>query len=214
MRPMRAFRGPTLRRYAHWLSALGLASLLAGPAGASTVVDVQRDGDSYVVHASGRVAADQRVAWDTLTDYDHLSEFVPDIERSRVVAGAGNRLIVEYVGAFHLLFLSLPVRVRLAVEHDPHRLVRARTEPGNVGTEEPTLASVSSQYRLTPLPPPQGGVRVDYDARFRLGSMLPDFVDSVFGKQIVAHGLRRHFGAMLDEIERRQAVMTSTPEKR
>lgn len=197
-----------------WLSALGLASLLAGPVGARTVVDVQREGDSYVVHASGRVAADQRVAWDTLTDYDHLSEFVPDIERSRVVARADNRLVVEYVGAYRLLFLSLPVRVRLAVEHDPYRQVRARTEPGNVGTEEPTLASVSAQYRLTPLPPPQGGVRVDYDARFRLGSTLPGFVDSMFGAQIVAHGLRRHFGAMLDEIERRQAATMPAPGKR
>jgi len=175
---------------------------------------VQRDGESYVVHASGHVAADPQVAWETLTDYDHLSEFVPDIERSRVVAREGNRLIVEHVGAFHLLFLSMPVRVRLAVEHDPYRRVQARTEPGKVGTEEPTLASVSSQYRLTPLLQPHSGVRVDYDARFRLDDTLPDLVDSMFGRRIVEHGLRRHFEAMLNEIERRQAVLTSTLEKR
>lgn len=202
------------RRFANWLSVLGLASLLGTSAGAATVVDVQRDGDGYAVHASGRAAADQRVAWDTLTDYEHLNEFVPDIERSRVVARDGNRLIVEHVGAFHLLFLSLPVRVRLAVEHHPHWRVQARSEPGRVGNEEPTLTSVSSQYRLTPLPPPEGGVRVDYDARFRLARVLPDFLDSVVGKPLVEHGLRRHFEAMLNEIERRHAVLTSTIEKR
>lgn len=175
---------------------------------------MQRDGDSYVVHASGRVAADPHVAWDALTDYDHLSEFVPDIERSRVVAHEGNRLIVEHVGAYHLLFLSMPVRVRLAVEQEPYRRVQARTEPGKVGNEDPTLASVSSQYLLTPLPLPQGGVRVDYDARFRLGDMLPEFIGSMFGKRLVEHGLRQHFSAMLNEIERRQAIVTSTLEKR
>jgi hypothetical protein len=188
--------------------------VLGAPAAVAAVVDVQRDGDSYVVHASGQVAADPHVAWDALTDYAHLSEFVPDIERSRIVVREGNRLIVEYVGAFRLLFVSMPVRVRLAVEQDPYQRVQARTEPGKVGGEEQTLESVSSQYRLTPLPPPQGGVRVDYDARLRLGHMLPDFLDSVFGERIVAHGLRRHFEAMLNEIERRQAVLTSTVEKR
>ncbi len=171
---------------------------------------MRRDGDIYVVHASGRVAADQRVAWDTLTDYDHLNEFVSDIQRSRVVERDGNRLIVEHVGAFRLLFVAMPVRVRLAVEHDPYQRVLARTEPGKVGAEEPTLKSVASQYRLTPLPAPPGGVRVDYDARFGLGDMLPEFVDSLFGRRLVEHGLRRHFEAMLNEIERRQGALTSS----
>jgi hypothetical protein len=175
---------------------------------------VQRDGNVYVVHASGRVAADQRVAWDTLTDYDHLNEFVSDIQRSRVLVRDGNRLIVEHVGAFRLMFFAMPVRVRLAVEHDPYQRVLARTEPGKVGNEEPTLKSVASQYRLTPLPAPLGGVRVDYDARFGLGDLLPEFIDSLFGKRLVEHGLRRHFEAMLNEIERRQGVLTSLAGKR
>lgn len=170
---------------------------------------MHRDGDVYVVHASGRVAADQRVTWDTLTDYDHLNEFVSDIQRSRVLARDGNHLVVEQVGAFRLMFFAMPVRLRLAVEHDPYERVLARTDPGKVGFEEPTLKSVSSQYRLTPLPAPLGGVRVDYDARFALGDLLPQFVDSLFGKRLVEHGLRRHFEAMLDEIERRQAALTS-----
>ncbi|MDH4114235.1 MAG: SRPBCC family protein [Burkholderiaceae bacterium] len=184
--------------------------MLADPSVAAPVVDVRREGDVYVVHASGYVAADVRVAWDTLTDYEHLSQFVPDIDASRVVARHGNHLIVEHAGAFHLLFVSLPVRVRLAVEHEPYDRVLARTEPGKVGGDDQTLASLAAQYRLTRVPAAPEGVRVDYDARFRLVQVLPDIVDSVFGRAIVAHGLRRHFEAMLDEIERRQAVVTST----
>ena len=211
---MSASPGPTSRRSAFWSVAFALASVLfAGTAfAAAPTVDVQRDGDSYVVRASGLVTADQRVAWDTLTDYEHLSEFVPNIEHSRIVSRDGNRMVVEYSGAFRLLFVSMPVRVRLAVEQDLYRRVVARTEPGKVGEAEQTLVSVESQYRLAPSP--SGAVRVDYDARFRLGDALPELVDSVFGKALVEHGLRRHFAAMLDEIERRQSVLTSTPDRR
>jgi hypothetical protein len=67
---------------------------------------------------------------------------------------------------------------------------------------------------LLALAPPQAGVRVEYEARFRLGETLPDFVDSMFGRTIVEHGLRRHFEAMLHEIDRRQALLTSSPEQR
>lgn len=193
------------------MTTLGLASaLLAGASVAAPVVEVRREEGAYVVHASGYVAADPRIAWDTLTDYERLSQFVPDIDASRVVARHGNRLIVEYLGAFQLFFVALPVRVRLAVEHEPYDRVVARTDPGQVGGGEQTLASLSAQYRLTREPAAPEGVRVDYDARFRLVEVLPEFVDTVFGRAIVAHGLRRHFEAMLDEIERRQTVVAST----
>jgi len=160
------------------------------------------------------VAADQRVAWDTLTDYERLNQFVPDIERSRVISRDGNRLVVEHVGAFHLLFMSMPVRLRLAVDQEPYHRVVAHTEPGRVGTEEQTLASVASSYRLVPLAPPQAGVRVEYEARIQLGNRLPELFNSMFGRAIVEHGLRRQFEAMLNEIGRRQAVLTSGPEHR
>lgn len=205
------------RRFGSWLGAFGLASALSlslNPCAASIAVDVQRDGDSYVVHAGATVAADPRVAWDTLTDYEHLPDFVPDIDESRVVSREGNRLVVEHVGAFHLMLISMPVRVRLAVRHEPYERVLARTEPGKVGTEEPTLASMTAQYRLTPLAGPQGGIRVDYDARFRLVESMPEFVDSLFGRAIVAHGIRRHFAAMMSEIERRQRIVAGPVEKR
>jgi hypothetical protein len=44
---------------------------------------------------------------------------VPEITWSRAVARDGNRLIVEQAGTFEPLWLSMPVRVRLAVEHEP-----------------------------------------------------------------------------------------------
>lgn len=187
---------------------------LPATAAATAVVDVQRTGDGYVVHASGTVAADRRVAWETLTDYEHLRDFVPDIRSSRVVARNGNRLVVEHVGSFQLLFMKTPVRVRLAVEHAPYERVLARSEPGRVADEEPTVRAFSGRYLLTALSGSPAGTRLDYDASFELVRGMPDLIDTVFGEAIVTHGMRRHFEAMLNEIERRQAVLAATPEKR
>jgi hypothetical protein len=177
----------------------------AAPAAAKAVVDVHRSGAGYVVHASATVTADARTAFETLTDYERLREFVPDVESSRVVSRRGNHLVVEHVGAFHLLFLSTPVRVRLAVEHEPFQRVNARSEPGRIGDEEPTVHDFSGRYVLTPVGQPAGAVRLDYDASFQLAHGLPEFINTVFGEVMVARGMRRHFEAMLNEIERRQA---------
>lgn len=189
-----------------------LASLLLTTAVAATpTVEVRSSGGVYSVHASGAVAADARTAFETLTDYEHLRDFVPDIEASRVVARDGNRLIVEHVGVFQLLWFSMPVRVRLAVEHQPFHRVLARTTPGLVGTEEPTLQSMLAQYTVATLDPPARGVRVDYDARFEIAEGVSTFIDTVFGDALVKRGLRRHLEAMLAEIERRQALAAAIP---
>ncbi len=175
---------------------------------------MQRDGAGYAVHATANVAAEQRIAWETLTDYEHLRDFVPDIESSRVVSREGNRLVVEHTGSFHLFVFSMPVRVRLAVEHQPYERVLARTTPGLVGSDEPTLRSFSGRYRLTVLSGNAPTVRVDYDARFELADSSLSFIEGFFGQALVRHGLRRHFDAMLAEIERRQAVASPETGKR
>jgi hypothetical protein len=205
---MRVFPGPTQKRYAVWRGVVALASgLLAGVASAATQVDVQREGPTYFVQARAELAADARTAWDTLTDYEHLREFIPDVASSRVVRRDGNHLLVEHDGAFPLFWFDLPVRVRLAVEHEPYARVIARSTPGRIGNEEPTLRSFDGRYVLTVVRVgPRAGVRIDYDARFELARALPPVIDTVFGSAIVELGVRRHFEAMLAEIERRQAA--------
>jgi hypothetical protein len=54
-------------------------------------------------------------------------------------------------------------------------------------------------------------VRIDYGARFELAEGASGFVDSTFGQALVKYGLRRHFEAMLSEIERRHASAAPGP---
>jgi len=167
---------------------------------------VALDGETYVVRATAQLAVDQRVVWETLTDYERLREFVPGVTRARVLARAGNELTIEQVGVFSVFFVDLPVQVRLAVQHTPYSLVAARMARSPVDTGESTLRSFSGRYTLSAVRPLQGaGVRLDYDAQFQLARPLPVLVGPLFGVSAVRRTMREQFEAMLREIERRQA---------
>lgn len=175
-------------------------------------LEAWRDGSVFHLQASAALAVDPRVAWDTLTDHAHLSDFIDEIERSRLVARDGNRAIVEHVGMQQILFFSLPVRVRLAVTHEPYERVRARSAPGMIDGAAPTLRSFEGSYTLTVVTVQRrAGVRIDYRAQFEMAESLPPVVDKLFGRALVAHLARRHFEAMLREIERRHARRAAQP---
>jgi hypothetical protein len=170
----------------------------------ATELDVWRDGSVFHLQASATLAVDPRVAWDTLTDHEHLSDFIDEIERSRVVARDGNRWIVEHAGTLQIVFFKLPVRVRLGVTHEPYGRVLARSAPGTIDGAAPTLRSFEGSYTLTVVTVQRrAGVRIDYRAQFEMAERLPPVIDPLFGRALVAHVARRHFDAMLREIERR-----------
>jgi len=75
---------------------LGLCGALHAPAAAADTPDVQVQVQVGVfrVGAASTVAADAATAWAVLTDYDRLTEFVPDLETSRVVSAAGEPLLI------------------------------------------------------------------------------------------------------------------------
>jgi hypothetical protein len=210
-------RGDTFRARVTRTSGLALAALACAlvvpspPAqAAGNTLDVRRDGGTFFVLASAELAADPRVAWDTITDYERLPEFVPGIERSRVLARDGNRLTVEQRGVFRLYFFVRPVRLRLDVRHEPFSKVLARSVPGAVDGEAATLRSFVGRYSLTVVRVgSRAGVRLDYEAQFELAEELPPVLGAVFGTALVRSSMRGQFEALLREIERRQAARPS-----
>jgi hypothetical protein len=169
------------------------------------------DGETYSVRASAQLLADRQVIWDTLTDYEHLREFVPGVTGTRVLAQSSDQLTIEQVGTFPVFFFDLPVQVRLAVQHTPYTTVLARLAPNPTGAGESTLRSFFGRYTLSALRPSQGlGVRLDYDARFQLARPLPPLIGPLFGVSAVRRTMREQFEAMLHEIERRQALVTAS----
>lgn len=194
---------------------LTLLGLHAAATAASSTVTVERDGDRFTVAAEAVIDADPRTAWDTLTDYERLPQFIPGIRRTRVLSrddtADGEQLLVEYAGRFNLLLLMLPTQVWLEVRHAPMKEVLARSvaPPPRAPDEAqaaPTLRTFTGRYTLNaldrePAGPPR--VRLGYSARFELAEPLPPVIGPIFGAAAVRHALREQFEAMVAEIERR-----------
>jgi ribosome-associated toxin RatA of RatAB toxin-antitoxin module len=163
----------------------------------STAADVQtyaaRHGESYEIEASARLDADVQVAWDVLTDYERLPEFIPGIHSSKVVSRHGGEVLLDQRGMAGLWFLSFPVEVRLAIVEMPPERVESRAIAGN-------FKEMRGTYRLEAQ---ESGLRLYFSGMF-----TPDFsIPPVIGTMVVRHSLEQRFRAMVDEILRRQAAM-------
>jgi hypothetical protein len=205
LQPTRVFRGPTRRRSA--CCRFALAALLSAslPAGAASF-DVTRESNGFNVVASADIDADPTVAWDTVTDYEHLPHFVPAVLHVRVLArqsdGARQRLLVEQTGELRFLFFVQRIGVLLDVRHQPPTRVEARALPraAPARDDEASVTDFEGTYMLAPI---AGGVRLDYRARFAPTFDLPP----ILGTLAVRQTMKRQFDALVAEIGRRQRAL-------
>ncbi len=188
------------RRFACWLIALLVpAAVVAQPR-----IEVARDGAAYVVRAAVDLTADRRTAWHTITDYEHLPQFVPGIQSAQVLARSGGggteRLLVEQTGEFRFFWYAQPVRVWLDVRHDAPVRVEARSVlPSGVDRSRSTVREYEGSYRLTVIDASR--TRLAYEARFEPSqALLP-----VLGDYVVRRTITEQFRALADEVERRAA---------
>ncbi len=156
-------------------------------------LEATRHGDSFKVEAVAEFEAEVTLAWEVITDYDRLSEFIPGMHSSRIVSRSKRSVIVDQNGEARLLFLSFPIKVRLEVEEFPYERVVSRAIEGN-------FKDLRGVYTL--------------EARGRrlllhyTGSMTPDFsIPPLIGTFLVRNTAEKRFGAMVDEIMRRQRLL-------
>ena len=156
------------------------------------------------MQAEVELAADQRTAWLTVTDYERLPQFVPGIRAVRVlarVAGGGTeRLLIEQTGEFRFLWFTHPVQVWLDVTHEaPERVLARSVLPSGISPERSTLRQFEASYALRAIGASR--TRLIYQARFEpVSSLLP-----VLGTVLVRQTVGEQFRAMAAEIERRAA---------
>jgi ribosome-associated toxin RatA of RatAB toxin-antitoxin module len=176
---------------------LGLLLIVLPATGqaAEIIVHATRHGDSFEVDASAEIKADLKDAWKVLTDYGRLAEFIPGMQESRVVSRDGSRVVVDQRGEASFLFLTFPMRVRLAIEERPYDRVVSTAIAGN-------LKELHGVYHLEPR-----GARLQL--RYE-GNFTPDFgFPPLLGTLIVRTTVERRFSAMVREIEntRRQKTV-------
>lgn len=199
-------------------SALALACASPTTQGAQVDVEVSRSGSRFEVKAVARLHTDTATAFATLTDYEHLPRFVPDVHDVRVLrrerhgepspqgeGGAQERLVVDQRGEFRIWWFSQPVQIRLDVLHLNGDEVRASLAamPAHNDGDAGRLESFAGRYKLETVAGAGGNaVRLTYDAYF-----VPQFrVPRLIGTQAVRHTVTGQFAAMAEEIERRFAA--------
>jgi hypothetical protein len=173
-----------------WL-LLGWAVIGANSVAADESIKVEAawDGDFVSVSANASLPVEAATAWSVLTDFDHISRFIPDLVAMRIVARRHNGMVVEYEGAFSFLFFRLPMHLLLDVVLEPPRRILARSLSGD-------LKDLSSSYEIHEL---SQALRLSYKARFRPDFALPRFIVLSF----VRHEIEKQFTAMVNEIVRR-----------
>jgi ribosome-associated toxin RatA of RatAB toxin-antitoxin module len=147
----------------------------------------------FEVNATGFARAAQRQAWEVLTDYERLHEFVPDLRSSTLLSRNGQEVIVEQHSESGFLFLTQKIRMVVRVIEQPYSNIDVALVAGD-------MRSYSAHWELAPST--QNGIagtRILFS-----GVMEPDFfVPPLVGRSIVQVNVRRMVEAVLSEIDKR-----------
>ena len=181
------------------LTSVAVLVLAVQARGAQDVdVDAQLQGNALAISTHATIRARLPIIWQTLTDYDHLAEFIPGMRMSRVVQRRGATVIVEQVGEARFLIFHYPIDV--VVQSDEHypATIAVHVLSGN-------LRRLAGAYRIETIP----GTRERFVLRWQ-GIIEPDIPLPLF---ITAPGLREtvadQFAGMVREIERRGSAEAS-----
>lgn len=141
------------------------------------------------VEASQMLQADADTVWATLTDYNRLASFIPDMVSSRVISPPGTPKRVEQIADAGLFAFIMPDHVILLMEESPNRHIRFRSVSGKVLT-------MSGEWQIIGDTAP---VKLVYRSRIVPLAPLPPLVSDYF----VEDEVKKRFEAVGREAERR-----------
>jgi ribosome-associated toxin RatA of RatAB toxin-antitoxin module len=186
-----------LIRHTSRFAALAAAAAIIGalrPAWSAqdVAVEAKRHGNALAITAHATLRAPLALIWHTLTDYDHLAQFIPGMNSSRVIERRGNTAIVEQTGEASFWFFHYPIAVTVQSDEHYPAAIGVRVLTGN-------LRQLAGGYRIEAVV----GRSEEFVVQWR-GIIEPDIFLPLF---ITAPGLRQivtdQFLGMIDEIERR-----------
>jgi ribosome-associated toxin RatA of RatAB toxin-antitoxin module len=144
------------------------------------------------VNASAKVHAPFFVIWQTLTDYDHLAEFIPGMKMSRVIGRSGTAAIVEQAGEAGNCVLSYPIEVVVESDEHPPSMITVRILSGN-------MRSLEGAYHLEKVAGEDDTFILSWSGTIRPDIDLPGFVE----EWALRENIGDQFRGMVAEIKRR-----------
>jgi hypothetical protein len=177
------------------LAAALLAALpgLAWPSDANRdiVVRVHKDGPSIAVDVDCPVDAPRLVVWEVLTDYDHMAQFLSNLESSAVTSGSDALLRIHQKGSEGRGPLTFTFENIRDIELVPHRAIHSRSVSGD-------LKASSFTTRIVEV---AGVLHIVNCGRYTPGVWVPPFI----GPAVIEAEIRKQFGEIRREILRRSA---------
>ncbi len=175
----------------------GIALLAMGGiahAAESFSVSAERNGDAVQVDARATIKAPFALIHDTLTDYDHLADFIPGMSKSRLLERRDKTAIVEQSGVARLWFLRFPIDVTVETGEPSPSVISVRLLKGN-------LKQLNGRYDIE---------KRDGDDNYALhwsGIIQPGIsVPSAIAVPLLRRNISEQFRGMVDEIERRATL--------
>ncbi len=178
------------------LLALLIAALSASAWGLNPnqdiVVRIERDGQRIAVDVDCPVDAPWAIVWEVLTDYDHMAQFISNLQYSVVEEASDNVLRVHQKGQASRGPLTLKFDNVREVELEPQREIRSRLIRGDM--KESNFVT-----RI-----------VEVDARIHIvnvGRYTPNvWVPPLIGPVLIEAETQKQFGEIRTEILRRTAA--------
>jgi carbon monoxide dehydrogenase subunit G len=162
----------------------------AGGKLASSGLVVERQGERIHVHAQSEVDAGPETVWATLSDYDELAAFIPDMVSSRTVSRAGARAVVEQKGTAGVGLFRQGFSVLLEVVEQPHDSISLTGIGGD-------FRRFDARYDIVRLGPHR--TRIVYEA-----TLVPDLpVPPLVGMPVMRSMIGSQFDALVREMKRR-----------
>jgi uncharacterized protein YndB with AHSA1/START domain len=175
-----------------WLGGVALVQALCCHAAAESAIrsiDIAYDGTTYVCDVVMLAPVPRSLAWDVLTDFEHMAQWVPNVRQSKVAQRHDQAVTVEQRGVVKYGLVSFPYATERRIElHLPSTIHSTQTR-GSLQRVESlmTLESVGAATRLT----------------YHLELVPSRLAGAVMSTGFLEHELAEQFGAIIDEMTRR-----------
>lgn len=178
---------------------LALCGLAVRANAAGFTIHAEKQGSAVAIETRTVLNVPLAVIWDTLTDYDRLSSFVPGMRASRVIERRGPAIIVRQQGEAGFLFFSHAIDVVVEVREQPPHVIGVRVLSGN-------LKQLDGRYQIEPDAQTPGRYALRWSGLIEPESRLPPLI----GVPILRANIGEQFRGLVSEIERRAAVQGGT----
>jgi hypothetical protein len=181
-----------------WRQAACIAAIatLATAADAETPVtrvdiDLRQAGRTFVVDATFSAPVPLSVAWDVLTDFEHMDAFVPNLAESRIVARDGNVLTILQYGVARFGPFAVRFESERQVTLAPFATIRSTQLRGTMDKLDSTTTFAAEGT----------GTRLTYHVESIPGALFPD----VIARRFLRHEIAEQFDAIVRGMVRRHA---------